>query len=351
MRGLNEFPRPTIALVHGACYGGGVGMVACCDVRIATETAAFALTEVRWGVIPRPSSRSCARRWALPSLRRYGITGERFDAHEARRIGLIHEVCADDALDRAAAPIIEAILRSAPEAVRETKRMVLAQAGLALSEQDVEALAAQAAIKRASPEAAEGLASFEQKRDPAWYRPRDGWTMKLDGIRVVDLSLFLPGPAMTQVMADHGAEVIKVESHEGEPNRRIGPERDGVSVYFANTHRGKKSLILDLKSPAGRGAAAPGRDGGRVRGIVPAGRGRPAGRRLCRGVRACKKIVYVSISAFGQTGPTATGRRMISQSRRPRACSASISAGTTGRGRRRSPAPTCWPATWRSRAC
>jgi crotonobetainyl-CoA:carnitine CoA-transferase CaiB-like acyl-CoA transferase len=75
--------------------------------------------------------------------------------------------------------------------------------------------------------------------------------MKLEGIRVVDLSLFLPGPAMTQVMADHGAEVIKVEPHEGEPNRRIGPRRDGVSVYFANTHRGKKSLTLNLKSPAG----------------------------------------------------------------------------------------------------
>ena len=67
--------------------------------------------------------------------------------------------------------------------------------------------------------------------------------MKLEGIRVIDLSLFLPGPLMTQFMADHGAEVIKVESiHEGEPNREIGPKRDGVSVYFANTHRGKKSL-------------------------------------------------------------------------------------------------------------
>ena len=148
MRGLNEFPWPTIALVHGACYGGGVGMVACCDVRIATETAAFALTEVRWGVIPALIIPQLCAAMGVASLRRYGITGERFDAHDARRIGLIHEVCADDALDRAAAPIIEAILRSAPEAVRATKRMVLA-------------------------EAAEGLASFERKGDPAWYRPPD----------------------------------------------------------------------------------------------------------------------------------------------------------------------------------
>jgi methylglutaconyl-CoA hydratase len=170
MRALNEFPQPTIALVHGACYGGGIGMVACCDVRIATETASFALSEVRWGVIPAPIIPQLGAAMGVASLRRYGITGERFDAHEARRIGLIHEICPDDGLDHAAARIVEAILRSAPEAVRETKRLVLAQAGLLLSEQDVEALAAQAAIRRASPEAAEGLASFEAKRDPSWYR-------------------------------------------------------------------------------------------------------------------------------------------------------------------------------------
>jgi methylglutaconyl-CoA hydratase len=172
MRGLNEFPVPTIALVHGACYGGGVGMVACCDVRIATETASFALTEVRWGVIPAPIvPQLCAAMGS--SLRRYGVTGERFDAHEARRIGLVHEVCAADGLDAAAAPIIEAILKSAPEAVRATKRLVLAEAGLALAAQQVEPLAVQAAARRASAEAAEGLASFQKKREPAWYRPPD----------------------------------------------------------------------------------------------------------------------------------------------------------------------------------
>jgi crotonobetainyl-CoA:carnitine CoA-transferase CaiB-like acyl-CoA transferase len=129
--------------------------------------------------------------------------------------------------------------------------------------------------------------------------------MKLEGIRVVDLSLFLPGPAMTQVMADHGAEVIKVESvHEGEPNRRIGPERDGVSVYFANTHRGKKSLTLDLKAPAGVEALLRLAETADVfvesfrPGVVD---------RLGVGYEAvsarAEKIVYVSISAFGQTGP------------------------------------------------
>ena len=78
--------------------------------------------------------------------------------------------------------------------------------------------------------------------------------MKLEGVRVLDLSLFLPGPLLTQMMADHGAEVIKLEPVRGggEPNREIGPKRDGVSVYFANTHRGKRSVKLNLKSDEGR---------------------------------------------------------------------------------------------------
>jgi methylglutaconyl-CoA hydratase len=169
MRALNAFPRPTLALVHGACYGGGVGMVACCDIALATASARFALTEVRWGVIPAPIIPQLCAAMGVRSLRRYGITGERFDAHEAQRIGLVHEVCPDDGLDQAAAPLVEAVLRSAPDAVRAAKRLVLAHAGLDLSDQQVEALSVQAALKRASPEAAEGFASFRDQRDPAWY--------------------------------------------------------------------------------------------------------------------------------------------------------------------------------------
>jgi methylglutaconyl-CoA hydratase len=169
MRALNAFPRPTLALVQGACYGGGVGMVACCDVAVATASARFALTEVRWGVIPAPIIPQLCAAMGVRALRRYGITGEAFDAEEARRIGLVHEVCADDALDQAAAPVIDAILKSAPEAVQDSKRLVLAHAGLDLSDQQIEALAVQAAARRASAEAAEGLASFGEKRAPSWY--------------------------------------------------------------------------------------------------------------------------------------------------------------------------------------
>jgi crotonobetainyl-CoA:carnitine CoA-transferase CaiB-like acyl-CoA transferase len=130
--------------------------------------------------------------------------------------------------------------------------------------------------------------------------------MKLDGIRVVDLSLFLPGPAMTQMMADHGAEVIKVEPPGGEPNREIGLKRDGISVFFANTHRGKQSLCLNLKTAAGveallRLAASADVFVESFRPCVVD--------RLGVGYEAVRArapaVIYVSISAYGQGGPYA----------------------------------------------
>jgi crotonobetainyl-CoA:carnitine CoA-transferase CaiB-like acyl-CoA transferase len=129
--------------------------------------------------------------------------------------------------------------------------------------------------------------------------------VKLEGIRVIDLSLFLPGPLMTQFMADHGAEVIKVESlHEGEPNREIGDKRDGVSVYFSNTHRGKKSLALNLKDPAGVEILLKLAEKSDV--MVEAFRPGVVDR-LGIGYKSVAArapgIIYASISAFGQSGP------------------------------------------------
>jgi crotonobetainyl-CoA:carnitine CoA-transferase CaiB-like acyl-CoA transferase len=129
--------------------------------------------------------------------------------------------------------------------------------------------------------------------------------VKLQGLRVVDLSLFLPGPLMTQFMADHGAEVIKIESlGEGEPNRAIGAKRDGTSVYFANTHRGKKSLALNLKAPAGVEILM--RLAAKSDVLVEAFRPGVVDR-LGIGYRQvaarAPQIVYASIAAFGQSGP------------------------------------------------
>ena len=130
--------------------------------------------------------------------------------------------------------------------------------------------------------------------------------MKLEGIRVLDLSRFLPGPWVGMTMADHGAEVIKIESHAGEPTRHLGPPIHGFSAYFRNTQRGKQSLVLDLKAPEGkdifRKLAAESDvviDSFRPGVMDKLGLGYDA-------VRALNpRIVYASISAFDQTGPLA----------------------------------------------
>lgn len=132
--------------------------------------------------------------------------------------------------------------------------------------------------------------------------------MKLEGLRVLDLSLFLPGPMLTQTMADHGAEVIKIEPPgEGEPVRHVGYRTaDDVSVWFRNTHRGKKSLVLDFKNPHGVTAFLKLCETADV--VVEAFRPGVVDR-LGVGYEAVSKvnprIVYASISAFGQTGPEA----------------------------------------------
>jgi crotonobetainyl-CoA:carnitine CoA-transferase CaiB-like acyl-CoA transferase len=129
--------------------------------------------------------------------------------------------------------------------------------------------------------------------------------VKLEGLKVVDISMFLPGPLLSQMLGDHGAEVIKVEQVEGgEPNRSIGAKRDGITVFFANTHRGKKSLTLNLKTPEGREILLKLCERADV--FVEAFRPGVA-RRLGIDYETMSKrnprIVYVSISAFGQTGP------------------------------------------------
>lgn len=129
--------------------------------------------------------------------------------------------------------------------------------------------------------------------------------MKLEGVKVLDLSLFLPGPALTQMMADHGAEVIKLEPvNGGEPNREIGPKRDGMTVYFANTHRGKKSVQLNLKTEEGKEMALRLAEQADV--VIEAFRPGVV-QRLGVSYEDIKArnpgVVYASLSAFGQTGP------------------------------------------------
>ena len=169
MRGLNEMDKPTIALVQGACVGGGTGIVSSCDVVIAERTATFAISEARWGVTASIIFPQLNAAMGVRNVRRYALTCERFDAMRAQAMGLVHEVCEPGALDAAAAPVIDGLLKSGPDAVAITKRSAMRSAGAFMSEAEFTRLVEEHAAKRSSPEAIEGLKSFGEKREASWY--------------------------------------------------------------------------------------------------------------------------------------------------------------------------------------
>lgn len=166
---LAALPKPTVALVHGACYGGGTGLVASCDVAIASADATFAITEVRWGLIPGIIVPQLVAAIGAGAARRYALSGERFDASRAMAIGLVSEVCPSGGLDAAAAPLVDALLRSAPRALAATKRALLRQAHAVAAGEALDTLVNEHTAQRLDPEAREGLRSFDEKRDPDWY--------------------------------------------------------------------------------------------------------------------------------------------------------------------------------------
>ncbi len=169
VRRLNAVPVPTVALVHGGCFGGGTGIVAACDVVIAAEDAVFSIAETRWGLMAGIIIPQLADAIGVRHVRRYALTGERFGAQEAQRIGLVHEVVPLAELEAAGARVLDALLQNAPEATMQTKAVVLENALSSFSNGTFERLVSQHAAKRQSAEAVEGLASFSAKRPATWY--------------------------------------------------------------------------------------------------------------------------------------------------------------------------------------
>ena len=169
IRRLDTLPVPTVALVQGGCFGGGTGIVAACDVVVASEDALFAISETRWGLMAGIILPQLCQAMGLRQVRRYALTAERFDAREARRLGLVHEVCATGALDETGARIVDSLLMSAPGVTTATKLRAL-QVGRAIVDDGVlRDLVSEHAATRQRAEAAEGLASFAGKRRPTWY--------------------------------------------------------------------------------------------------------------------------------------------------------------------------------------
>ena len=172
MRTLAHLRKPTIARVQGAAYGGGVGLVACCDVAVASQDATFALSEGRLGLVPAVISPYVIAAIGERAARRYFVTAERFDAAEAWRLGLVHEITAnDDELDDKIGAIADAMLECGPVAQREAKDLIRAVAGKPIHSELLQDTAERIARIRSSPEGREGVAAFLEKRRASWRPP------------------------------------------------------------------------------------------------------------------------------------------------------------------------------------
>jgi len=164
---LDTLPCVTVARVHGAAFAGATGLIAACDVAIAAEDTRFAISEVRIGIAPATIAPYVLAAMGPRAARRYWLTGERFDAAEAVRIGLVHAAVPAADLDAAVAAVVAQALQNGPGALKACKALIRATAG-PVTEEVRRETAARIAALRATPEGREGLASFLEKRRPAW---------------------------------------------------------------------------------------------------------------------------------------------------------------------------------------
>lgn len=168
MRTLDELPKPTIARVHGAAFGGGVGLVACCDIAIAADTAKFGLTEAKLGLLPAVISPYVIGAIGARQARRWFATAERFDAKTAVRMGLVHDVVSADQLDAAVQKQIDLLLKAGPVAAASAKLLIRSVSEAARRDALDDDNAALIARLRVSPEGKEGMSAFLDKRPPTW---------------------------------------------------------------------------------------------------------------------------------------------------------------------------------------
>lgn len=170
MRTLNFLAKPTVALVQGAAFGGGVGLIACCDIAVATPQARFALTEVRLGILPAVISPYVVAAIGERAARRYMLTAERFDAAEAHRLGLVHEIAEADALEATGERLLGELGQAGPTALGATKSLIFEVSRGRIDDAMIRTTAERITRQRASDEGREGLGAFLDKREPGWRR-------------------------------------------------------------------------------------------------------------------------------------------------------------------------------------
>jgi methylglutaconyl-CoA hydratase len=165
---LDRMPQTTIARVRGPSYGGGVGLVAACDIAIGSSEATFCFSEVKLGIVPGMITPYVLRVIGKRAARRYFQTAEVFDAQEAKQIGLLHQVCAPDELDERISRVLKQLKSAAPRARTIAKEVANDVAGRSIDDALLSEIAALVADVRASPEAQEGLSAFLEKRKAPW---------------------------------------------------------------------------------------------------------------------------------------------------------------------------------------
>ena len=169
---LNTLRKPSIARVNGPAFGGGVGLVACCDIAIASETARFALTEVRLGLVPAVISPYVVAAIGVRQARRCFLTADAIGALEAKHVGLVHAVVPHEKLDDAVADEAELLLKGSPEALAACKELIAGQSAAGVSaRRSLKLRTAQLIAQlRVSEEGQEGLSAFLEKRPPKWSK-------------------------------------------------------------------------------------------------------------------------------------------------------------------------------------
>jgi methylglutaconyl-CoA hydratase len=169
MRTLHDLPKPTIARVQGAAYGGGVGLIACCDMAVGTHDAAFCLSEVKLGLVPAVISPYVVAAMGERAARRYFLTAEKFDAGEAYRLGLLSEITnTEEVMDEVIEELITAILAAGPLAAAEAKQLIRRVSHQPITSGIINDTAATIARIRVSQEGQEGLRAFLEKRKAVW---------------------------------------------------------------------------------------------------------------------------------------------------------------------------------------
>jgi methylglutaconyl-CoA hydratase len=175
---LYNLSKPTIACVHGAVRGGGIGLVAACDIAIAARTATFRLSEVKIGIIPSMISPYVIAAIGERHARRYFISGEEFDAAEAWRMGLVHDIAEAEALNDTVGRMLTQLYSGGPKAMAAAKQLIALSANAAIDKNLVDETSRRIAAIRATPEAQEGLGAFLEKRKPNWLEPNKKYNRK-----------------------------------------------------------------------------------------------------------------------------------------------------------------------------